>query len=623
MIEEDGMRLMCVMDKLPMKPVPRMILLLGVVVAAGAAFAQTYKFDSEKPAPVAEKIASEELQDIQYLKAHTKPNTPYRLDLSQPNQYRFVLETLKRVKETKESSPQLFRALEAAHDEGNAGEPKLAVERDANGPVAQDLNYISTFNLAVAPKTFSANGLSSVIGGTQRTTIVMELYSLENGQIYAADTATTNPSQFAQGKYFQLQVQGNVPAGLNNPTTQAQGMFAYIPIGSNKAIVSYYDSNNTVNPTDGCMLKPNYCVPNQSATRVQCTLPVQYQTTCTNKVTNTLPERVCYYRLSQQECDYYNPAPAQPTNFVFPLQGSATYPNTVYSPPQGFATITLENPSKGGGCYLVFQELAPLNPTYWSASQQTLSWNFAAASFPDPNKCLEVYDGTTTYLNVSGSVALQGSGVGPPPFGAFNFTSDRSQLGQPGIYVVPQIEIQKGCFAEGTKVRMADGSLRPIESFAGSHDEMIKGANGEARPVLATSTGIEPFPMIRLKTADGYELLVTRTHPIATPKGMVIASALKAGDQVRTEKGVAELSSVGEEKFSGKVYNVRLGSDEDAGANTSLIYANGILSGDLSTQHYYEKLEAEELNNDPRSIAQRLAPEWQEDYRNYLKTHNQ
>ena len=602
----------------PMKALCATILLLVIAFAGSQGFAQAHKrpSDTAKAAPQAAKMTSDEKEDFQYLKAHTKPNTPYQLDLSQPNQYRFVLETLKRVGESEKTSPQLFRALAAAHAEGAAGEPKVAIKTGANGPEAQDLNYISTFNLAVSPKTYDANGLSSVVGGTQRTTIVMELYSIENGNVYAANTGTT--SQFAQGKYFQLQVEGTVPNGLNNPTTRAQGMFAYIPIGSTKAIVSYYDTNNTVNPTDGCMLKPNYCVRNQPGGN--CNIPVQYQTACTNKVTNTTAIKVCYYRGSQQECDYYNQAPAHPTNFVFPLQGSATYPNTVFSPPNGFATITLENPTKGGGCYLVFQELAPLNPTFWSVNQQTLSWNFAAAAFPDPNQCLQFYDGTTTYLNVSGSVVLQGSGTGPPPFGAFNFTSDRSQIGQPGVYIVPSINIQQGCFAEGTKIRMADGSMRAIETFTGDHDENIKGPSGE-RLVLGTSTGIEPFPMIRLKTSDGDDLLVTRTHPIATPKGVVMARDLKTGDRVRTEKGIVTLSSVSEEKYSGKVYNLRLGDEKDAGQKRNMLYANGILSGDSSMQNYYEKLDAEKLKKDPKYVEQRLAPEWEEDYRNYRKTH--
>ena len=62
---------------------------------------------------------------------------------------------------------------------------------------------------------------------------------------------------------------------------------------------------------------------------------------------NTTPIKVCYYRGSQQECDYYNQSPAHPTNFVFPLHGTVRFDRDMFlnnGQPSGLVTITLENP---------------------------------------------------------------------------------------------------------------------------------------------------------------------------------------------------------------------------------------------------------------------------------------
>ena len=405
--------------------------------------------------------------------------------------------------------------------------------------------------------------------------------------------------------------------GIADRTTKAQATFAYVPVGGNpnNPIVMYYRSEDTVNPTSGCMQQPNYCVRDSAK---NC-LPSQYQTTCTNSVSNTTPIKVCYSRGSQQKCDYFHSNNAHPTNFVFPLKGSVQFQNTLVSPLKGIVTITLENPHRGGGCYLKFKELAPLG-SEWSSSGQQLSWNFPSAAFPDPHQCLEFYGGTSTYLHVQvDGIALQG-GSGPPPFGGFKFTSDRSQnIGQPGVYIVPEIEIEQGCFAAGTEIRMSDDSLKKVENFTADHLEVVKTGDDEHRVVLGTSRGTEPFPMVRLQTEAGHDLLVTRTHPIVTPNGAVMATDLTVGDIVETEDGEAKLSSVSREPFSGQVYNLRIGDMEDAKNLKSTLYANGILTGAMRMQRYVEQLENEKLSTDPQHVLKRLAPEWHDDYRAYLK----
>ena len=561
-------------------------------------------------------FTADEWADIQHLHSVMRPNTPYTLNLADPRQYRHVINTFRRNGITADTDPQLMRALEAASKVGTKGAPVRAVNDQIGTP--QALNYINSMNLvSPSPNTYDANGLSSVNGGTEKSTIVMEMYLPSTGYVYA----TNQGSEYAQGTYFNLPVDGSVPAGTSDPTTRALGTFAYVPKDGGQPVVSSYYSVDTVDPTSACMTEPNYCVRNNG----NCVQPVRYETGCTNtNPNNATPILVCYYRGSQENCDYYNQTPNHPTSFLFPLQGNATFANTVVSPPVGIVTITLENPNKGGGCYLVFEEIAPLDPDYWSASGQTLSWSYPAAAFPDPNNCLEYYGATTTWLNVMvDGVALQGEGGGRPPTGGFRFTSDRSQIGQDGVYLVPPIEIQQGCFAAGTEIVLADGSKKKVEDFTADQTERVKTGSGAALTVRGTSKGIEPKPMVRIQSEQGHELLVTETHAIVTKGGVKMAMDLTPGEPIRVAGGEATVRAVTREPYAGKVYHLILG-ERGAGVDAAgTVFANGILTGDLRMQEALEKAEREKLASDPQHVLERLAPEWHEDYRLWLERQKQ
>ena len=597
----------------------RMRLSIGIIagaivsVVAVPADAQSQR---KSPSSYATQLATapasaEERTDLEWIRQHTQPGVPYELDLSQPNQYRFVLAMLRRGGESKELSPHMFSLLEAKSRNGPGAEPKIAVKLDANGAAAgtpQALTYVNQLN-ATGLRSFAASGLSSVNGGTDASTVVISL--LAGDRTYAANSQ----SQYAQGTYFTVPVNGSVPNNIQSTTTEAQAMFAYVPKGGNDPIVTYYRGQDTINPTSACMQTPNYCV----RTGDNC-IPGQYQTACTNAVTNTTPIKVCYYRGSQQECDYYNKASAHPTNFVFPLQGYVQFSENILAPsntPTGAVTITLENWTKGGGCYLKFRQLSPLDPANWSVPANTptqLNWNFSAASFPDPNSCLEYYGGTNTYLHVQ----VLGLVMTSTKYGQFEFTGDRSQSGQPGIYIVPWIQIQQGCMAAGTQIRLADGSQKAIETFAPDRPDVVKSAKGD-RTVLDVTSGIEPLPMIRLRTDKGQEILVTRTHPIITPSGPVPAESLKPGAKVMTESGPATLTAAKQESYRGKVFNLRIGGMEDPDVKSMTLQANGFIVGDARMQDYYDEQAQKRLKAQPAAALQNLPPEWREDFRRHQR----
>lgn len=578
-----------------------LLLALVAVTATGA--------ENRKPA-----MTQQEKDDARYLFENMKPGVPYRLTLANPIHYRYVLSALKRAGESAELSPRFYQAMREASRRGDPNaKPVMAVARGPDGePQAQDLNFINILTLTKAPDQFHANGISSVIGGTSRTLALMELFTDDDNFVYASASGSTS----VDGAFFQQTVDGTVPKDNPDKTTKALGLFQYVLKGGTYVGPITYYTDATVNPVSACMTAPNYCVRDPTG---NCT--GAYQTTCTNNVPNTTPIQVCYWRGSQGECDYYNQAPQHPTDFVFPTQGSAQFGNEPVQPIRGTMIYTLLNKNNGGGCYLDFSGETPpiFIGTDWTVSGNSAAWNYPASAFPDPNACLAYTGGTNTLVNFQVSISLQGSKDPSvkPAIASFTFTSDRTQAGGPGVYIVPSINIQQGCFSSGTRVRMADGGERLVDSFMAGSDEVVKTKAGSAK-VTSTTSGLEPEPMIRIRTDHGHDLLVTRTHPIVTTGGALMAWQIKAGMRVLTEDGEATVASAATERFTGKVFNLRVAVKEGAPLEDSAVYANGILAGDIRGQHLLEEADAEKLKK-PVEARKRVPREWLEDYDRHVK----
>lgn len=562
-----------------------------------------------------------EKRDMEIIHSETKPGIPYKLDMSNPHHYRYAVHTLARVGVTQEKSPEFFRRLEKAHTDGitahnaNGTKPKKAMMaiNQYHEPKPQDLNFIGYFDQGTTAGTYEALAVSSVMGGTQVTHVSIELYDADNNHVYATNDERT--SEYSQGENFQVPISGQNPENISNSIAKA--MFAYVPMNSasGEPEVVYFSSEDEVDPTSACMSLPQYCVRNGDG---NCN--GQYETACTNTVPNETAIKVCWWRGSQADCDYWD-STAHPENFTFPLAGYTTYSTAPVSPPSGFVNIALQNPLKGGGCNVYFKQLGNLDPTNWTvdADNKKISWNFPATAFPNTGDCIEHYNGTQTYLWVSASVALQGSPEQPPGFGSIDFTSDRSQLGVPGVYIIPPMYIMQGCFVEGTKIIQGDGSKRQVQDFKGNHDETVLTGQGTRVLVTGTTKGTEPHKkMVRLKTANGRELMVTSTHPVITKDDKpVMAKNLKKGDIVKTKKGPSKLTSVSREKYAGKVYNLLVGKEMKVGENGMTLYANEILTGDSRMQDYFARQEQAKLKKDPSEVRKRLPKEWLTDFDNH------
>jgi len=119
--------------------------------------------------------------------------------------------------------------------------------------------------------------------------------------------------------------------------------------------------------------------------------------------------------------------------------------------------------------------------------------------------------------------------------------------------------------------------------------------------------------MVRIRDEAGHTLLMTEMHPIATPdRGMVQARALRTGDLVMTTQGPSRLVEVSREPYSGKVYNLKVGSQSQLaglGQDQTVVYANGFIVGDGQIQSKYESL-AQRHGDKPAEPA----AQWRRDY---------
>ncbi|MFK0312745.1 Hint domain-containing protein [Pseudomonas sp. NPDC090233] len=535
---------------------------------------------------VPKQLSAEAKKDLDAFYEEIKSGIPHKLDLANPLHFRVIMAALEQAGVSKERSPQLYNSLNHARAEGTAALAKsgaapakaLAIE----GSGLQNLNFISLLtrddstlqgNEKVAP-TFKAVGMSSTVNGSDNTTILMNLYSVETGNIYA----TNQGKEFAEGTNFSVTVSGQPPADVQNLTTRAMAFFVVYPKNSDVPEIITQSAEFSALPLDSCLDKPNYCKRNGDGS---CTS--EHETSCTNKATRKPAVKLCWNRGSQQECDYWN-STGYPENFVFPMSGWVNFKNSVPNTLSGQTTIYIKN-STGGGCTVKAEQDGLLDPKYWSVEQvegkERINWKFDATSFENDQDCVQTLNGAIVDLFVQHIIQLNGSPTEEPSLGSVIFTSDQNFIGLPGVAIIPKLDVMQGCLAEGTPITLADGSTKSVEAFKGTAGELVKTANGTDKPVIGTTAGSEPHPMIRVKTDAGQNVLMTRSHPVVLSNGLELqARYLKPGDEVVTLNGVATITTVDYEKYTGKVHNLVVGTRMAPGT----YYAGGILTGDVTMQ---------------------------------------
>jgi len=510
-----------------------------------------------------------------------------QFDMTNPLHYRFYRKQLALAGLNETTSPQLFRAIEAARQRKGPMAMAAAAGDGTGGPIP--VNFIADLSTS-NQQNFTSNALSSIPGGSEVTVLTLGIYDQNSNPL--GTIASTQ--SFNEGTDTTVAATGALSTRPPGPTPVTATMTSY-----------YQDKQG--NP---------YQV-GQSVTTTY--FPQTIVSTAPNSSTNQI--KVCLNRSQVfADCTYdcshalnCNQTPPSTTNMVFPVIGSVTYNGNIDpirfqngQPTNAFnsTTVTMIDPSTGGGCPM------NLSTSFFSdpntiVNGATLSWNMNPAQFG--TACYQQNTSATyafsTYVEINSNVV-------------WAFINNTGTTPTQNTLQIPAMYIALGCIAEGSRVTMADGSERRIEAFD-SRERVLSDAAKRVLTVDNISRGIEIDPMVRIKTARGLELLLTKGHPVVTADGVRVAKRLKIGDSVVTLEGSDTLISVTREKFDGTVWNLDLGTAEDhlvrTNTNTTF-FANGILVGDGHMQAYWER----EDRRNKQSVLDALPKEWHQDYFNWL-----
>ncbi|MEO7157980.1 MAG: Hint domain-containing protein, partial [Vicinamibacterales bacterium] len=578
-------------------------------------------------------LTNAELKARQYVADHTAMRAPYELNLAEDNQYQYVMAMLRLHGETPEKSPELFRELRAAHAKGNPGPPRLATgpakssATPAGGAAAGvtevALNPVVPTNMISYLWNDQTNAvvdtalLSSIPGGTDSTTMMVNMTLAGQPQPFGVSPVY---QQMAGGENFIEDWEAIVPGGTPaNTTMVANSLFIASAAGTPTTFSMTVDG--TTPASCQCVTAPNYGLNQQfpacnPAVGGNATTACSTSTTiCINKGTLT-PVVSCYGR-NNSNCNYGWGGTGYPPYITLQVAGSLSFPTAVATSLQGSYLLNLQNAAGGGGCYLPSGGGSPAvisSTNFWIDPQNSsqLDYCFPASQFTN-NSCLT---GATpsAYINLNIWVLLANGS-----YGNATVSSQTDTWHQPWYAQVPIINIVQGCLAAGTKILMADGTLKNIETFKGDGSEsIISSSKGDVMKVVGTTVGVETEPMYRITTSGGQSVMMTAMHTVPTPKGIVLAMRLRAGDKIFTRSGPVKITKIERVKYDGKVWNLNIGEERDAQTGRATMFANDILTGDAmmqqnATTELYRKGRTKE------EILARLPQQWHQDYLNHQK----
>jgi hypothetical protein len=204
--------------------------------------------------------------------AATERRVLYRLDLGHPEHHAFARDMLLLSGDSPERSPRAFALLDEAHraaggrggvyaHEGDGGAAALtpvlaAAQADSDGefPPGQidPYNVLARFDVT-GTTNYSANAVSTIPGGTNRTSIVLAFVNTTNSQIL--DTTTQSTTTYAQGEYFVVPLSGKL-SGVSSQQVVSNATFYVYTQASPFPSVYYMSANAAVPATDGCHPPP-------------------------------------------------------------------------------------------------------------------------------------------------------------------------------------------------------------------------------------------------------------------------------------------------------------------------------------------------------------------------------
>jgi len=541
-------------------------------------------------------------EDRNYIRSMVEPDVATSLDYSDPRMFRFVLARLKMAGKTPQTAPRLFdlihrrRTADQLHPRNTESTPAFASGRTTQ-------HFINSSNFLTESSPYmEANALVTYPGGAY--------------YLYVDSAAWDNNGT-------PLGVMGYAEK-YNAPTARS---VALGDITKTRALDYEVDSYALTDSASG--LKESYIL-RENNRKCQFDLSTLNITHPVNTTGGQCVD-ICLNRTWTGDCDY--DLTGSPTALKIPLSGSigisfnnpncvfdanriAQYQTGVVTPP-GNIKVVLN--TVGGGCDVdSTNALSTPMQNFWqhvtlSNGGKTLSWNLTGgdAALFDPS-CRQVQD--QLFLTMILGIPMKQGALELPPRPIVVSNDPDTQATD---YQLPCISMTNSCLAEGTQVQLADGRLVPIESIQ-IGDKIFNPYHPGAQALTVTdiSKGFETVPMVRIKDKAGRDLLMTEMHPIATvDRGMVQARKLRVGDKVQTQTGISQLVSITREAFSGKVHNLKVGSNAEAlklGSDQTVVYANGFLVGDGQIQQKYES--AEQTAKAKLDMRTQVNKHWRQDY---------
>lgn len=590
-----------------------------------------------------ERLSATEWQaymaDHVYVNSLVKPGTRVRLNMADPRQHAFAMARLKLAGKNEKNSPYLFERIEARRKQHLAAGYKV-------GQLSEELRIAETNERQEGHKVTKATfgGASSVASSGPAAAVAL------------AEGAAT--STYPDGAYYTwLDVSYSTVTGYPIGPLVAQEEFEredgfvgadlHVETSGNPnqspvkqwAISSYKMEDSPDGFTDSYSLEVKGSANRALGGPLTLSAPLIREPV---DHTGDALISLCVHRGSPVGCDsYLEPPPGEYWHLQVPMQGEihamsnhyfsqAKIDEILRALTQGMShedagTFTVTLTTKGGGCPVAERDdvNVPIRAqmlAFWKTvalkdGDRTFTWNLTGNETGLFRRSCAINDN----LKITAFIPLTlfaGDDPINPITSSMTLSNDLRELpiGEGGR--IERAVITNSCLAKGTKILVKGGKARAIESLKiGQEVANPYDGSDHALTIMDAISGVEPTPMVRILDEAGRTLLLTEMHPLSTPdRGMVQARALRAGDVVMTTDGPSKLTEVTREAYSGRVYNLKIGSERELAnlqPDQTIIYANGFVVGDAQIQSKHEDLADRQERTSP---AAKMPSQWRQDY---------
>lgn len=554
------------------------------------------------------KLSMQDHKDLLHVIGKSQPGIPHQLDFSDEIQYRFFMKDLEDAGVIEKDFPQVYKTIARAKEAHIA--PNGPVLPGTGTPSQQGLenvNIITTAvyntspanlaaaNTPVATGQCSASAVSTVVGGTIFTTLVLKIIDIATGNVLVSKQIGP---VFGEGEYLPILTEGTAPG--------AQGM---------KVVFTYSYQQKEGQP-------PVFETVHLDLNDEPVGIPTVTQPVLTPE---HLAQGQKYIKFGigrpqpgyNPDCDYVWSESTQDHPIVrLPMVGSQKFKSNIVGPlKEENITCYLMLVNKGGAG-------APIKPTGGLLSgiqispndPKLLTWNFPYNGDIKLDKSIQFGPATfapdsltalffQVILNVEGSTDPVQTCI----YGTTSPYWSPSSYDQPGIYVIRPFDYVWHCVAEDTEVTLIDKSTKRIDQLTGG--EALLGIDGKTVRVLDTVFGQEEKPLLAITNDQGESIKVTNNHFIMTDKGPQKADKLSEGDALITVTGTSKIKSITREVFNRRVWNIGLINTDAEPAEDHYFFGNGMLIGDRHAASHFALNHEKTLED----VLQALPVEWHKD----------